>query len=69
MAPSTGPHTPKTMPRQSKIDLALAYLKAHPEASRYEAAKHAGMANPAPLYARIKRDLAKKAGKCPVCGK
>lgn len=54
--------------KSTKIAKALAYLKAHPAASPYQAAKHAGM-SPTQLYARLALDKAMAEGICPACGR
>lgn len=53
--------------KSSKISKALAYLKANPSATPYQAAQHAKM-TPTSLYARLKKDAARKSLTCPCCG-
>ena len=50
--------------KKSKVSIALQYLKDHPEATPYAAAKHAKLA-PTSLYRRMIKD----SGICPSCGK
>lgn len=53
--------------KQPKIHKALKYLESHPDATPYEAAKHAGLPATA-VYQRVKLDKFKKLGLCPCCG-
>ncbi len=55
-----------TKDKISRVRIALAFLEANPDATPYQAAKHAKI-DPTSIYQRLNRDKAKAAGICRTC--